>query len=376
MMRPGLPETARSDALGTLPAGRLVRGAVGCLILACLAACAAGGPVSRPLAQDRIAGFGPVSPTGARTPVVMGAEGPLPLSRWTLRQPRAVILAVHGFGDYGPSTFSDAAEDWAARSIATWAYDQRGFGRNPSRGAWPSADGLIDDLRAVAGQVRVQYPCVAIAVVGHSMGGGVALAAGPDLAADGSVDGLVLAAPAIWGGDALNPLHRFAAWSAAALVPDRRITGGGIVRIQASDNIAALRALGADPLYLAPPSAREILGLVRVADRAAAAAPQVALPALLLLGERDQIVPTAAVTDVFMRLSGPKQTITYPDGWHLLFRDLQADRVIADVVDWVLALPAPDCPVGHVSARGAAEHRPHAGAARTRPRQAPRAGRR
>ncbi|MEM1346861.1 MAG: alpha/beta hydrolase, partial [Pseudomonadota bacterium] len=155
--------------------------------------------------------------------------------------------------------------------------------------------------------------------------------------------GLVLAAPAMWGGVARAFWPRSAAWLAAAVVPERRLSGRGVVRIQASDNIEALRALGRDPLYLAPPSARELLGLVRVVDQAAEAAPRVDLPALMLLGARDQIVPEAAVTRVFARLKGARETKRYAEGWHLLFRDLGAGAVIEDVAAWTLARPGPAC---------------------------------
>jgi alpha-beta hydrolase superfamily lysophospholipase len=177
---------------------------------------------------------------------------------------------------------------------------------------------------------------VPLIIVGHSMGGGVALAAagrGLDAA------GLVLAAPAIWGGAELNPFYRAAAWSFAAVVPEWRFTGEGIVDIQASDNIEMLRALGRDPHYLRPPSAREIFGLVQVADMAEAAAVNVGLPALLLLGDKDEIVPNTRVRRVFDRLTGPLQVIEYQEGWHLLFRDLQAERVWRDVAEWSLSIP-------------------------------------
>ena len=295
-----------------------------------LGACTAGGPV-------------PAPPDPAGSPITMtAANGSLvAVSEWApTRSPRAVVLALHGYGDYGPSTFSAAAKAWAKAGILTIAPDQRGFGRNTSRGKWPGADGLVADARGYAGQVRQRFPCLPVTLLGHSMGGGVALAAAGQRL---PIEGLVLAAPAIWGGDRLNPIHRFAAWVAATVAPDERFSGRGVVQIQASDNIEALRALGRDPLYLSPPSAREIFGLVRITDRAHDAAPRVRTPALLLLGERDQIVPNKAVGEVFETLSGPRRTIAYPDGWHLLFRDLQAKKVWKDVAEWALEQPRPAC---------------------------------
>ncbi len=276
--------------------------------------------------------------------MLRAADGsPVPVAEWGPREPSAVILAFHGYGDHGRSTFADAAAIWAKRGIATYAVDQRGFGRNRSRGQWPGADGLIDDAVALSAQLRAMHPCVPLIVVGHSMGGGVVLAA----AAEGlQADGIVLAAPAIWGGKYLNPMHRMAAWTAAMVAPEHRFTGRGVVRIVASDNIEALRQMRDDPLYIGTPSARELLGLVRVTDRAEAAAGRVDLPALMLLGSKDQIVPNDRVGEVFTALRGPKQTILYPEGWHLLFRDLQAPNVWRDVADWTLSRAPPSCAGG------------------------------
>ncbi len=189
-------------------------------------------------------------------------------------------------------------------------------------------------------QVRARYPCAPLIVVGHSMGGGVVLAA----AAQGmQADAIVLAAPAIWGGQFLSPIYRMAAWTAAMVAPEHRFTGEGIVKIQATDNIEALRQMRDDPLYIGRPSARELLGLVRITDRAEAAAGLVDRPALMLVGGKDQIVPNDRVAKVFAMLRGPKRTIAYPEGWHLLFRDLQAATVWRDVADWTLAQAPPYC---------------------------------
>ncbi len=74
--------------------------------------------------------------------------------------------------------------------------------------------------------------------------------------------------------------------------------------------------------------------MVRVTDLAERAAAKVTMPSLLLLGEKDEIVPNDTVEGVFARLAGPRQVVRYPEGWHLLFRDLQAARVWTDVAAW------------------------------------------
>ena len=297
---------------------------VSLLLIALLGACSVGGALQP--ASDGIA-----IPTEANVSASNGET--LAAAEWIPQDPRAVILGIHGYGGYGELTFRRAAEFWKAQGIATIAYDQRGFGRNASFGYWPGPEGLIEDAVFISTQVRERFPDVPLIVIGHSMGGGVATAA----AARGlNADRLVLAGPAIWGGSLLNPIYRASAWIAAGLFPERRLSGRGVVRIQASDNIEALRELGRDARYLAPPSARELHGLVMLTDVAEAAAEGVTTPALMLLGARDQIVVNSAARATFNRFNGPKHTIEYAEGWHLLFRDLQAETVWRDVAQWTL----------------------------------------
>ena len=320
-----------------------IRNHAALLIVGLLCACAAGGPLPEGKGAnvpERPAREAPVLPGSPGTDTRLRASDGTQVagSEWIPENPKAVILALHGYGDYGQLTFRGPAASWAAEGIATIAPDQRGFGRNASRGRWPGAEALIADAVGYVAEARARFPCLPVTLLGHSMGGGVALGAAPEAGADA----LVLAAPAIWGRGKLNPLHRLAAWTAATFVPERRFTGRGVVRIIPSDNEDAFRAIWADPHYLAPPSAREIFGLVRITDAAADAAPATETPALMLLGDKDQIVPNARVREVFGRTNGPQQIIAYEDGWHLLFRDLQSARVWADVAKFALAAPKPE----------------------------------
>jgi alpha-beta hydrolase superfamily lysophospholipase len=294
------------------------------------------------LSACSVGGALPPSPEGKAVPTdvtVAATNGErLATVEWIPDEPRAVILGIHGYGGYGELTFRRAAAFWKTQGIATISYDQRGFGRNASFGYWPGPDGLIDDAVSISKQVRQRFPGIPMVVIGHSMGGGVITAAETR---GMEADRLVLAGPAIWGGSLLNPIYRASAWIAAGLFPERRLSGKGVVRIQASDNIEALRELGRDARYLAPPSARELHGLVILTDVAEEAADKVKTPSLMLLGSKDQIVVNSAARKTFDRFAGEKHVVEYPDGWHLLFRDLQAEIVWQDVANWVLNGTAP-----------------------------------
>ncbi|WP_198671138.1 alpha/beta fold hydrolase [Oceanibium sediminis] len=267
---------------------------------------------------------------------VRGAGGTeLVLDRWPSRgATRAVILAVHGYGDTGPLTYARAAEAWAARGISVYTYDQRGFGRNDSHGRWPGAQTLSADLVAISRAVRARHPGKPLIVVGHSMGGGIALSA----AAEGlEADRLVLAGPAIAGGPEVNPGLRLGGWLLVLAAPDMRFTGEGLVEINPTDNHAELERAWDDAHKIAAPSPRELWGLLRVLDRAYDAAPKVTTPTLVLIGRNDQVVDPNGVIRAARRVPGRIGTKAYPDGWHWLFRDTGAPEVWDDIADFALS---------------------------------------
>ncbi len=288
-------------------------------------------PALDPAAQESL----PETETGRRDSRLGKGPDSIVISAWQPdTAPRAAVLAVHGYGDYGSSTFGLAAQDWAERGIVTYAYDQRGFGRNPSNADWPGHAALTDDLAAVADWVRRAHPSLPLVLIGHSMGGGVVTAA----IGEGGVeaDRAVLLAPALWGGEELNPFLRAMAHTANALAPEKRWTGDGVVSIQASDNIEMLRALGKDPLYVRAPSSREFVGLIRLMDRAVEAASAVETPVLVVFGAKDEVIPEGSVQNAFAEFKGPKRFERVETGWHMLLRDLEGAVVRDLVADYVL----------------------------------------
>ena len=248
--------------------------------------------------------------------------------------PKAVVLALHGFNDYS-NAFQDVAAYLKERDIAVHAYDQRGFGANPDRGLWPGLDRLTTDLEGAIARLRRVYGETPLYVLGESMGGAVAIAA-----ATGEtpleIDGLILSAPAVWGGPHMNPFYRLTLWLASTMAPGWEVRPPEGLEIWPSDNIEMLRAFSADPLVIKGTRTDAVAGLVALMDRALAAAPKLDQDVLILMGEKDEIVPGGALEDFQSRLETTRATtISYPDGYHMLLRDLQRARVFADIVDWI-----------------------------------------
>ena len=301
---------------------------LGILIMAFLAAGCA----------PRVQGPGPfVAPPGIDGDRFIAADGTaLPLRRWLPKaEPlRAVIVALHGFNDYG-KFFETPGTFLADRGIASYAYDQRGFGATARPGLWPGVKALTDDLKAVARQVRTRHPGLPLYLLGASMGGAVIMVSetGDDPPA---ADGVILSAPAVWGRSTMPAYQRGALWLAARLVPWLKLSGRGLRR-RASDNVAMLRALGRDPLVIKETRIDALWGLTNLMDAALDAASRFDAKALILLGANDEIIPAEPNQRMIARLppSPRRRMVRYPSGFHMLLRDLKAEIVWRDIAAWI-----------------------------------------
>jgi alpha-beta hydrolase superfamily lysophospholipase len=269
----------------------------------------------------------------------------LGLNRWDAEggaPPWAVIVGVHGMNDYA-NAFHLAGPWWAAHGITTLAYDQRGFGRSPERGVWAPAALTTEDLRTIVALARRQWPGAIIAVAGESLGGAVAMEA---FASDRppAADRLILLAPAVWGWSSQPVGYRMALWLAARLAPRKVFTPPSFVtnRIWASDNHEELYAMGRDPLMIWGARSDALYGLVDTMQQAQDDAHLLGgVPTLYMFGAHDEIIPESA-TQAAVRLLPPNvRTALYPDGWHLLLRDLHAQVVWADALAFIHDPAAP-----------------------------------
>ncbi len=269
-------------------------------------------------------------------------ERQLPLRTWLPQdveagnRPRAVIAALHGFNDYS-NAFETTGVFFARQGIATYAFDQRGFGAGPQTGLWAGSDTMAYDADDFADVLRARYPGTPLYLLGESMGAAVAMTV---MATDTPppVDGVILLAPAVWSRETMNPVQVGLLWLAAHTFPAAKLTGKGL-RIHASDNNAMLRSLSADPLVIKETRVDVIYGLSNLMDAALAAAFRLRVPTLILYGRRDEVIPVKPVKAMLDRLfTGSVEEVTvgvYDQGFHMLTRDLRGWRVLADIAAWI-----------------------------------------
>lgn len=317
------------------------------LMFAALAGCAA--PAIQHAETPPAAFAGP----RVETPAAPGLPGAfvvqdgarLPFLTWAPagEPPWAVIVGLHGMNDHDAS-FRLAGPWWAEHGVATYAYDQRGFGAAPGRGVWAGEALMSEDLRTVVALVRARHPGAVVAVVGESMGGSSTIAAfGSDRPPD--ADRVVLLAPGVWGWSSQSPLNRAGLWVAARALGDMAVEAPEFVikLIRASSNTLELIRNGRDPESILATRFDTLSGLVDLMETASRRLGDVKAPTLLMYGAHDQIVERGPMR-LALRRAGERpnlRTAYYADGWHLLNRDLQAQVVYADVLAFLRDDAAP-----------------------------------
>ncbi|KXV65388.1 lysophospholipase [Acetobacter orleanensis] len=246
-------------------------------------------------------------------------------------QPRAIILALHGFND-SRDAWEAQAPSFSAQQIMVVAPDQRGFGQAPQRGSWAGTARMVKDVREEVAQLQQAYPQTPLYLAGESMGGAILmlLMAQPDAP---HVAGTLLLAPAVWnfGWATGLPLRVL-----AHLFPNTLVTGRELpVHVVASDNIMALARLYYDPLTLRATRLQALQGLVELMKQAAKAAPSLHGPVLCVYGDHDQLVPPTAMVPVWQAMPATVRRDLIPGGHHLLLRDRQGARVQQDMLNWI-----------------------------------------
>ncbi len=271
-----------------------------------------------------------------------GAKLPLKVWKPTKQKAKAVIIALHGFNDYS-HFFLQPGLYFSQQRIISYAYDQRGFGGSPNRGLWAGVDTYISDLENFIRLIKIRYPAMPLYLLGESMGGAIiisTLAQSPLL----PVDGIVLAAPAVWARQTMPWYQNALLWGLSHTVPWITLTGEGL-DIKPSDNIEMLIALGKDPMVIKETRIEAIYGLVNLMDQAVRGAEKIRTNTLLLYGEKDEIIPKQPAYQFLQKLTANKTgshlVAFYKDGYHMLLRDLRASVLWRDVNSWINSFTSP-----------------------------------
>lgn len=248
--------------------------------------------------------------------------------------PTGVLLICHGLGEhsgrYGHVVDAVTPDGWAV-----YALDHRGHGRSGGRRAHLDdyADWLAD-FDTFRRHVVGLHPGLPVFLLGHSMGGQIALAYALDHQAD--LNGLVLSAPALASNavpKAAVPVLTLLSKVAPTLRP------AGIDGTKVSKDPAVVAAYQADPLvHQGNPtlglSARLFAQFAVLPERARG----LTLPLLLQHGTDDVLADPAGTRLLESTSGSPDQTVRWYEGlWHEIYNEPGREAPLTDLREWLAA---------------------------------------
>lgn len=246
--------------------------------------------------------------------------------------PKAVVVVAHGFGEH-IGRYANVVEALVPHGYAIYGPDHRGHGRSGGhRALIDKHDYLLDDLDQVFDKVAQSHPGLPVFLLGHSMGGNIALASA--LRNQARLRGLVLSGPAVSNDGIPKGLQLLAAvlGKIAPKVGATQLSAAAV-----SSDPAVVAAYEADPLVFhgkmpAGTGAALIAASKSFPDRL----PGLTIPLLVVHGSADALVSVEAGRTAH-RLAGSKdKTIHVYEGlFHEVFNEPQKDEVLADVLRWL-----------------------------------------
>ncbi len=250
-------------------------------------------------------------------------------------EPRAAIALVHGLGEH-VGRYEVLAAFLVGRGLAVFAGDLRGHGR--SAGLRVHVDGFaryLDDLDAVVSLARERHPHAPLVVVGHSMGGLVAILHA--LRTPAALRGVAVSSPLLGVAPASRPPAALAALGRILnrLWPTCRFDNGVDAALLSRDPEVG-RAYRADPLVSSRVSARWYASSQAAIGDAFAGAARMGPPVLILSAGADRLVdPGSAARWAALARPGSCEIATWPDMYHECFQAPDRGLVFARLGGWI-----------------------------------------
>lgn len=258
---------------------------------------------------------------------------------------RAVISLVHGYSEHG-ARYAHMGAALNEAGIALCTVDLRGHGKSGGKrgviGKYPDFYGDVDALIA---ETRRRFPDVPHFLMGHSMGGSIALnykfAHQLDCAALeptplNQIMGYIVTAPLLRLAKAppefLRPLMVMLRMLAPNFTFGQKVDGSDISTLPDE-----ARAYEEDPLVHGKLSPALALDMIDYGEAALSKAPDWRCPLLLMHGEADRVTDCNASIE-FKAQSGLDVTLkTFEDAFHEIHNDISRQDVYSEIITFISA---------------------------------------
>ena len=257
---------------------------------------------------------------------------------WIKPNAKRVLILQHGFGEHS-DRYGNIIEKLKDDDFNIYALDSRGHGRSDGkRGHVDQFQYYIDDLADLVHIAREEQKINKVSLLGHSLGGVIALQYSLEGFNQENLDALILSSPGLKVKmDFEKEVKKFVGELVASFLPDTMI-GANLDLNYLSHDKSVIDAYKKDKLTHGKVSFQMATNLFNLSKALYEKASHLHVPILIIHGEDDGIIDVNGSRDLFRHLTVEKKFIkTYAGLYHELMNELPKDRemVLTDIVEFL-----------------------------------------
>ena len=248
-------------------------------------------------------------------------------------QPRAVVVLAHGLHEHS-GRYEHVAQRLNRAGYAVYTVDHEGHGKSGgTKGNVGSMSGVLDDFGRLRRMAQDKHPGLPLVVLGHSMGGLIALDYLVSKGQEG-VTALAVSGAAV-DTSAAGGLQARLAPVIGKVAPNLGVLLLGAANV--SRDPVVVKDYENDPLnhngkVRARTGAEMLASVQRVVD----GLPRITVPVIVMHGSADKLVPVAGSRLIDERIGSPDKTLKIYDGlYHEIFNEPEREQVLDDLVAWL-----------------------------------------
>ncbi len=254
---------------------------------------------------------------------------------WPVENATCAVAIIPGYADHS-GRYSHVADFLTGGGIEVYALDLRGHGNSDgARGHVSRFDHYHDDVDALLSVIAEKSQGKPLFILGHSMGGLVALSYAIRRSPD--CKGIAVSSPFL--GVAMKvPEIKVLLGRVMSVVYPSLALPSGLNPYDLSHDRAVGDAYSADPLVFKTATARWFTETMRAIAETKAGARNLKLPCLILQAGDDRLADPEASKPLFDSLGSSDRTyIEYPNFYHEIFNEDGKEKPMGDLINWIKA---------------------------------------
>ncbi|MBN1351268.1 lysophospholipase [candidate division KSB1 bacterium] len=252
---------------------------------------------------------------------------------WQPEKISRIFCVAHGVGEHS-GRYMNLVHYFLPLNYAVYALDHRGHGRSGGqRGHVKQFSHYVDDFRIFVQLVKEAHPGIDIFIVGHSMGGLIALAYCLEYPA--TLKGAIISSPGLAIKVKVPAIKQAAGKLCSSILPWLAMANGLPVEALSHDK-DVIEQYKADPLVHDRVTARWFTEFLATQDYVLDSAKRFKLPVLIMHAGEDGLADPDGSRLFYKKLQiEDKELKIYEGFYHELFNEISKSKVFDDMKAWL-----------------------------------------